>query len=179
MSFPSAFNNRIVITLPDGFSDYWGNSQIADLIEDNSLILPVFHDDYSVITEGKGISRIRGFKNTFAEKECKYIGFRARIRDNREDLRIAIEELAEYTAGEDCKELRAIEILDYHYRKDRTDRDRGYRLRSGHFEGEISGILGSLTQGYINCNKETVVKGNRYSSGFTFKFIETKPVSYF
>ena len=105
MTYPATFNNTIAIALPDDFSSYWADSQIADLIKDNYLVLRIVRDDYSVVTDGKGITRMRGFTATIGKKELKYIGFRARIRDNREDLRIALDELAEYTVGEDCQYL--------------------------------------------------------------------------
>ena len=175
---PQAFNNLIRFPLTQDFIDYWSQTSIANLIKDGFLDLRIRRDDYSVVTKGEGITTERGYQATYGMKQTKYLGFRCRVREQKEDLYLALIELANYTAGENC-EIVAIEVHDYHYRHDRTDRDRGYRIRRGVFEGEFSQVSGTATEGYIDCEGAENITGNRYSSGFSFKFMEISTSKYF
>lgn len=166
-----AFNNLIKFPLTPEFIDYWGNTSISDRIKDNYLCLRIARRDYSLVTEGAGVAVKQGYKSVYGEKSATRLGFRIRVRSQSEDLYIALMELADYTAGEGC-ELMPIEVLDYLYLHNRWDRDRGYRIRRGVFEGEFTEVSGSTTQGYINCDGFENVTGDRFSSGFSFKFME-------
>ena len=166
------YNNLIKFPLEPEFITYWGNTAIARFIKDNYLELRVRREDYSLITEGAGVKTKQGFSKVYGEKETKRIGFRVRVRSQNEDLYLALLELANFTSGENCS-LQPIEILDYCYRHNRKDRDRGYRLRIGVFEGEFSQVSGSVTAGYIDCNNIEHITGSRYGTGFSFKFMET------
>lgn len=168
-----SFNNLIKFPVTQEFIDYWGNTSISDRLENNYLDLRVSRNDYTLVTEGKGVTTKRGYSNVYGSKERKRIGFRLRVRSQSEDLYLAMLDLANYTAGDGCN-LQPIEILDYCHRHDKTDREQGYRLRRGVFEGEFSQVKGTVTQGYVDCQGNENVMGNRYGSGFTFKFMETE-----
>lgn len=173
-----AFNNLIKFPLFPEFVNYWGQTSINSLISENYLNLRIFRRDYSLVTEGAGVTTKQGYSSVYAQKEEKRLGFRVRVRSQSEDLYLALLELANYTAGESCQ-LVPIEVLDYIYLHDRSDRDRGYRIRQGVFEGEFSEVSGAVTQGYINCEGEENITGNRYASGFSFKFMEINQSKYF
>ena len=166
------FNNLIKFPLTPEFIDYWSNSAIAHFVKDGYLELRVRRGDYTLITEGKGIKTKQGYSSVYGDKETKRIGFRVRVRSQNEDLYLALIELANYTAGENCY-LNPIEILDYCHRHNREDRERGYRIRTGVFEGEFSQVSGTATAGYIDCDGTENATGDRYGSGFSFKFMET------
>jgi hypothetical protein len=172
------FNNLIRFSLIPNFVDYWNKTSIQNLIKDDYLNLRISRRDYSLVTEGAGVTTKQGYKSVYGNKEGKRLGFRIRVRSQSEDLYLALLELANYTAGEGC-ELQPIEVLDYIYLHDRNDRDRGYRIRRGVFEGEFSEVSGVVTQGYINCEGKENITGDRYSSGFSFKFMELEPAGYF
>lgn len=163
------FNNLIKFPLPQEIVDYWSNTILRDRISDNYLQLRVNRSDYTLVTEG-GLETKRGYKSIYGESESKRIGFRLRVRSQVEDLYLLLLELANSTIGE-C-ELTPIEVIDYCYIHNRLDRDQGYRLRRGVFEGEFSEASGSVTQGFIDCQGNENITGNRYSSGFSFKFME-------
>lgn len=173
-----AFNNLIKFPLTPEFIDYWKQTSIKNRISNNYLSLRVSRRDYSLVTEGAGLTTKQGYKSVFGNKEAKRLGFRIRVRSQSEDLYLALLELANYTAGQGC-ELQPIEVLDYIYLHNRSDRDRGYRIRQGIFEGEFSEVSGSATQGYINCEGKENITGDRYGSGFSFKFMEVEATGYF
>jgi hypothetical protein len=170
-----AFNNLIKFPLLPEFINYWEQTPIRSLISGNYLNLRVARRDYSLVTEGAGVTIKQGYRTPYAEKEALRYGFRVRVRSQQEDLYLALLELANYTAGSGCS-VQPIEVLDYLYWHNRSDRDRGYRIRVGVFEGEFSDVSGVATQGYINCEGEENVEGLRYSSGFSFKFMEINTV---
>ena len=172
------FNNLIKFPLTSEFINYWANTSLGDRINNGHLELRVPRRDYSLVTEGKGVKTKRGYKSVYGEVEPKRLGFRVRVRSQSEDLYLALVELANYTAGDGC-ELVPIKVLDYLYLHDRKDRTLGYRIRNGVFEGEFTQVSGAVTQGYINCEGEENVTGDRYGSGFSFKFMEVEPTSYF
>ena len=173
-----AFNNLIKLPVTSEFTQYWQDTAIASYLKDGYLNLRVSRGDYSLVTEGQGVKTKVGYKSVYGNVQPKRIGFRVRVRSQLEDLYLALVELANYTAGNGCK-LNPIEILDYCHLHDRSDRDRGYRIRTGVFEGEISQVMGVSTQGYINCNGQEIISGNRYGEGFSFKFMETVFDGYF
>ena len=173
-----AFNNLIKFPLTPEFISYWGQSAIAPRIKNNYLELRIARADYTLVTSGEGVSTKKGYSSVYGEKERKIIGFRARVRSQSEDLYLAMIELANYTAGSDCN-LVPIDVIDHVYFHNRTDRSRGYRIRKGVFEGEFSQVEGAVTQGYIGCDGNEIAVGNRYSSGFSFKFMEVATAGYF
>lgn len=166
------FNNLLKFPLPEEMAIYW-SQHLGDRISNNYLNLRVSINDYTLVTEGKGIKTKQGYSSVYGEREQKRIGFRLRVRSQAEDLYLLLVELANYTAGE-CGNLQPIEVLDYCHLHDRKDKTQGYRLRRGVFEGEFSQIKGTVTQGYIDCGGNENVTGDRYGSGFSFKFMETE-----
>ena len=171
-------NNLIKFPVSQKFANYWGQSTIASMIENNYLNLIVRRDDYTEVTEGAGVKGKRGYVQIFGDKEYKRIGFRVKVQSHSEDLYLALRELAEFTAGTSAR-LNPIEAIDYCHFHDRTDRDRGYRVRRGIFEGNFSQVKGTITQGYQTCNGNQIITGNRYSAGFSFKFMEVEYQYYF
>lgn len=167
----NTFNNLVKFKLEEEFIEYWSQTAIASLIVDGYLNLRIPRRDYSLVTEGAGVTIKQGYQAPYAEKEPRRIGFRVRVRSQNEDLYIALAELAKYTEGSGCT-VQPIYVVDYNYWHDRTDRDRGFRLRLGVFEGEFTEVTGAATQGYIDCEGSENVQGLRYSSGFSFKFME-------
>lgn len=167
-----AFNNLIKFPLTQEFIDYWSQTAIADRIKDGYLDLRVKKSDYTLVTKGKGVNTSKGYRNIYGTKDSKILGFRVRVKSQHEDLYLAFLELAEYTAGENC-DLVSIDVIDYCHRHNREDRERGYRIRRGVFEGEFSQVTGTDTIGYIDCDGEEKAQGDRYGSGFSFKFMET------
>lgn len=175
---PDAFNNLIKFPLTPDMIEYWGETSIGDRIEDGYLNLRVNKNDYSLVTKGKGVDSKIGYRDTFATRELKRLGFRLKVRSQNEDLYLLLLELANYTSGEKCN-LNPIEVIDYHHRHDRIDRDRCYRLRKGIFEGEFSNVAGTATQGYLDCSGKEIATGQKYGSGFSFKFMELTTVGFF
>ena len=175
-----SFNNLIQIPLTPEMADYWSSTAIADLIFNNYLNLRVRRNDYTLITEGKGLKTEMGYKGVYADRSFKRLGFRVQVRSQSEDLYLALLEIANGTGGNGC-DLNPIEILDYCHFHDRADRDRGYRIRKGVFQGEFSSVGGVATMGFIDCqSRGEIVTGARYGNGFSFKFMETSPsYSYF
>ena len=164
------FNNVIKFPLPKDIAEYWAVTAIGDRISENHLELRVNRGDYTLVTEG-GIKSKRGYRAIYGEREGKRLGFRLRVRSQLEDLYLLLVELANYTAGE-CGELRPIKVLDYCHRHNRIDREQGYRIRTGIFEGEFTNVGGSSTQGFIDCQGKENVTGGRFGSGFNLKFME-------
>lgn len=168
---PQISANSIQFLIAPEFASYWGQTQVSRFIRDDRLILKVRAEDYTEVSEGKGVKIKRGYLQSYGDKEYKRIGFRIRVRSQLEDLYLALRELAELTAGDTCK-LNPIKVHDYCHFHDREDRDRGYRIRTGVFEGQFSQVQGTGTQGYYSCNGDHVITGSRYGSGFSFKFME-------
>lgn len=172
------FTNKIIIECPTDIASYWSNSpQISSLFDGNNLTLRIPQNKYSPITQGTRVKQIKGVVSTVISPSTVFIGFRTQIEDSREDLKILIRELANYTVG-DCKH-NSINILDYHFRRDRTDREQGYRIRKGIFVGEISDSIGTVTEGRLACDGTENPTGGFRGGGFGFKFMEVEPVEYF
>lgn len=172
------FTNKIIIECPTDIASYWSSSpQTGSLFDGDNLILRIPQNKYSPITQGTSVKQIKGAVTTVISPSSVFIGFRAQIDDSREDLKILIRELANYTLG-DCKS-NPINIIDYHFRRDRADREQGYRVRNGIFTGEITDSKGTVTEGTLTCDgTETNIGGYR-GGGFGFKFMEIEPVRYF
>lgn len=175
----NAFNNLIQFPLTPDMIAYWTQTSIKDFIDTNGYLnLRINKQDYSLITEGKGLVSKLGYREAYGEKEIRRFGFRVKIRSNNEDLYLLMVELANYTAGENCH-IQPIEVIDYHHRHNRVDRDRCYRLRTGVFEGEFTNVMGTATQGHLDCDGHETATGSKFGSGFSFKFMETVKEGYF
>lgn len=173
-----SFHNLIKFPLTQEFIDYWEKTPLNNRISlDGYLALRASREDYSLITEG-GIKTKTGYSSVYGEGTRKRIGFRLRVRSQLEDLYVALIELANYTS-KDCGKLNPIEVIDYCHVHDRTDREQGYRIRRGVFEGEFANVGGAATQGFVDCNNTENVTGNRYGKGFSFKFMETEVLTGF
>jgi hypothetical protein len=169
------FSPSIELECPEEFSTYWSAfSELNGFFENNRLkIRLVKPEDYAPIEEGEGQKAVTGYRNNFATLRYKKIGFRMRVRNTVDTLRIALEELANanLVPGQPCS-IEPIKIRDYIYLKDRLDLDRGYRLREGLFIGGIENLQGTIVEGYINCQGKEVIQGIRRNNGFAFKFME-------
>lgn len=174
-------NPKLVIVCPDAIASYWRTTSIADLFQSNNLVLRVRDGDYARRTVGSGVQAKEGFRSVYATAETKVSGFQVKIRDTREDLWLMLKDLAEYCAG-DGFEIIPLTIYDYCLRENRTDRERGYRLRVGYIPGDgLEDIGGSATSGYVACNDsvqpvaytDVVAQPvQHYGNGFSFKFME-------
>jgi len=175
-----AIINKIVIQCPEEIASFWGNQeQIKDLFDGNNLILKINSKFYSKVTQGRNVSLDKGVSVASLQTDSKFLGFRVKVQDSRDALRICITELANYTAGIDSCNGNPINILDYHYCHDRVDYQQGYRSRTGVFVADISDVTGSITKGSIDCSGQEQITGGKHSSGFGFKFMEIVPTSNF
>lgn len=166
-----------MIECPTEIASYWSSgTQISNLFDGVNLTLRIPFNKYSPITQGSSIKQIKGAKTSVISAYSVYIGFRVQIPDSREDLKIFIRELANYTIG-DCTS-NPINIIDYHFRRDRTDRERGYRIRNGIFVGEITESNGTITEGSLACDGTETILGGYRGSGVGFKFMEYEPVTH-
>ncbi len=167
------YTEKLTIICPTDFARYWQTTSIAHLFEGNNLNLKVRRSDYATISEGEGIAIETGYASTYGSASNKRLGFRALVRYASEDLKIAIDELANSTV-EPCQ-LSTIAIHDYLYRKTREDRERGYRIRIGVFIGELEQVQGALSNIKTDCqgiiHKEEIIQ--RYTGAFAFKFMES------
>lgn len=98
------------------------------------------------------------------------LAFKVAIKDPREDVEIMMRELA---TPPDLGRHVTVTCYDYHKRFRREDRDRGYRIRTGIMNVSGSGS-GSLSQGYVRCDRTEVVPANRqyFTEGFSIEFLE-------
>ena len=172
------FTNKIIIGCPTDIASYWSSSsQISSLFDGDNLTLRIPQNKYAPVTQGTSVKQIKGAVKSVISPSTVFIGFRAQIDDSREDLKILIRELANYTLG-DCKS-NPINIIDYHFRRDRTDREQGYRIRTGIFTGEITDSKGTITEGQLACDGTETITGGYRGGGFSFRFMEYAPVKYF
>lgn len=161
---------------------YWQKTSIAELFEASNLVLRIRDGDYSRRVVGDGLQVKDGFTSFYGMAAIKQSGFQVKIRDTREDLWLALKDLAEWSIGEGFT-IRPLTIQDYCIRETRIDRDRGYRLRVGYIPGDsLDDVTASSTEGYVNCNtrqefiSQPVV---RYGNGFSFKFMELAKLGYY
>ncbi len=167
-----------MIKCPTEIASYWSSgTQISSLFDGVNLTLRIPFNKYSPITQGSSIKQIKGARTSVISAKSVYIGFRVQIPDSREDLKILIRELANFTIG-DCTS-NPINIIDYHFRRDRTDREQGYRIRNGVFVGGITESNGTITEGNLSCDGIETITGGYRGSEFGFKFMEYEPVKYF
>ena len=180
---------KIVIHCPQDFADYWGQdstSQIKDIfsgVNNNLLILNnVSPGDYTPVSEGEGVSLKTGWTESRAIALSKRLGFRFRVRDLRQDLRIALEELMESHVDSKCETASPIIIDDYCYPITREDRARGYRIREGFFTASLSGGRGNIIAGSrATCSSPMTIGDNydRYNASFEIKFMEISQTKFY
>jgi hypothetical protein len=175
-------NPKLVIGFPEELAAYWRNTNIADLFEASNLVLRLRDGDYSRRVVGDGLQVKDGFTSFYGLAAIKKSGFQVKIRDTREDLWLALKELAEWSVN-DGFTIRPLTVQDYCIRENRADRDRGYRLRVGYIPGDsLDDVSGSATEGYVNCEtKQEFISQPvvRYGSGFSFKFMEVENTGYY
>ncbi len=137
---------------------------------------------------GSGIEVKDGFSSVYATAETKLSGFQVKVRDTREDLWLALKDLAEYCVNDEFNII-PLTIHDYCLRENRADREKGYRVRVGYIPGDgLEDIGGSVTDGYVACNSSsgTVTYTDvvaqpvlHYGNGFSFKFTEIDRASFY
>lgn len=181
-------NPKLAIICPDSIANYWRTTTIADLFQNNTLILRIREGDYTRRTVGTGVEVKDGYSSIYSTAETKQSGFQVKIRDTREDLWLALKELADYCAG-DGFNIIPLTIYDYCLRESRADRDRGYRIRIGYIPGDgLEDVGGSVIDGYVACNSSSgkpvytdIVAQPllNYGSGFSFKFMEINRASFY
>ena len=172
-----------------GFSDFWGvdpSSQIQNLFSGslgNLLTLnTVSASDYTPMSIGQDVNIKDGISSSRVFVETKRLGFRLKVRDQREDLRIAFEELMGLTIGNNCQEATPILIEDYCYLRTKEDRCNGYRPRIGFFTKSLQGLRGNIIQGTrASCKSpmEITDSCDRFGAGFEFEFMELRRGVYY
>ena len=175
------FTNKIIIQTPSAIAAYWIKQKaIAPLFvpSNGNLVLRIPTEKYTPVTESGSIKQIKGIASTVVQKNSTFIGFRVQVNDSREDLRLCMREIAEYSIGNDECVATPITIVDHHYRRDRTDKTQGYRLRTGIFTN-FEEQQGTLSEGSVYCDGTEETNGNYRTGGFSFKFMEIEPVGYF
>ncbi len=175
-------NPKLQILFPEELAVYWRNTSIADLFEASNLVLRIRDGDYTRRVVGDGLQVKNGFSSFYGLASIKQYGFQVKIRDTREDLWLALKDLAEWSVG-DGFNIRPLTIKDYCLRETRSDRNQGYRLRVGYILSDsLDDVTSSSTEGYVECQSQQEFISQpimRYGSGFSFKFMETETTGYY
>lgn len=169
------YSQKIIIVCPDHLQSKYGGA-IADLFNsDGDLQLIVPTDKYARINEGEPSKYVDAFSQTSIALALRRVGFNITITDQRFELRLALEELAELSLSTGYGRYTPITVLDY-ARVEWQDYSQGYTRRIGKIEGieDGSGGGGTKKAGYRKCDSTEVPdpKPSLYGGGFRFRFLE-------
>jgi hypothetical protein len=166
------FPPKIVFLCPPSFGKYWREEKgLGDLIvADTQIHLRINREDYGYSTDGEKNVYSDYWGGVRVETGIQRLGFKISVKDPRERIEIMMRRLAK---PPDLGRHVLVTCYDYHKRLDEDDDNRGYRIRTGIMNVSGSGS-GSLSQGYIRCDRTEVVPANRqyYTEGFSIEFLE-------
>lgn len=165
---------KIVIVCPPQISANWGTSPIADLFVGNNIQLRVQPDHYTRTEEGTASGFNDFFSGVGYNHSPQRVGFNIAIQDKRDELAIALKELAQLSLGTQYTNFTEVTVLD-HVRVDSTaDYIAGYTTRTGKLW--VENLTGAVQRGDLICATVPVEipQVGRYNNGFNLKFLSSK-----
>ena len=181
--------NKVVFVCPPHFMTTWATTQIAPMFNTQGhLIIRTPAEDYSAVTEGEASSYYDYFSPNLAgvTLNTRRYGFTLQIKDQREEIYLALKELATLSTSTGYANYTMITCFDYHRVDCGTGNlwaayQQGFTTRVGKIM-VFDGVGGTVRTGRMNCNESTIpptiteVPENspyqRFGKGFSVKFLE-------
>lgn len=181
--------NKVVFVCPPHFMTTWATTQIAPMFNTQGhLIIRTPAEDYSAVTEGEASSYYDYFSPNLAgvTLNTRRYGFTLQIKDQREEIYLALKELATLSTSTGYANYTTITCFDYHRVDCGTGNlwaayQQGFTTRVGKIM-VFDGVGGTVRTGRMNCNESTIpptiteVPENspyqRFGKGFSVKFLE-------
>lgn len=166
---------KIVIVCPPQISATWGTSPIADLFDSaGNLSLRIQPDHYTRIEEGTASQFNDLFNGVGYNHSPQRIGFSIAIQDKRDELAIAVKELARLSLGTQYTNFSTITVLDYIRVDNAADYAAGFTTRIGKLW--VENLTGTVQRGNLICATPLIEtpQAGRYNNGFTLKFLSSK-----
>lgn len=165
---------KIVIVCPAAISSFWSTSAIADLFIGGNINLRVPPDTYTRVEDGTA-SQFNDFYNGVGYNQSpQRIGFNIAVGDRRDELAIALQELAKLSLGTQYTDFKPVTVLDYVRLDDSTDYARGYAIRTGKLW--VENLTGAVQRGNLICSQPPVEQPQigRYNNGFSLRFLSLR-----
>ena len=161
---------KIVIVCPTEISAVWSTSAIADLFIGGNINLRVKPNSYKQIQEGTASQFNDFFNGVGYNQSPQRVGFDVSVDDHRDELAIALQELAKLSLGTQYVDFKPVTVLDYCRMDDSTDYNRGYAIRVGKIS--VENLTGTVQRGNLVCSVPPVEQpqAGRYNDGFSLRF---------
>jgi hypothetical protein len=165
---------KIVIVCPAAISSVWSTSAIADLFVGGNIHLRVQPDAYTRVEEGTASNFNDFFSGVGYNQSPQRIGFNIAIQDKRDELAIALKELAKLSLGNEYVDFKPVTVLDYCRVEDSADYALGYTIRTGKLW--VENLTGTVQRGNLICSNPPVEQPQtgRYNNGFSLRFQSLK-----
>jgi hypothetical protein len=165
---------KIVIVCPAAISSVWASSAIADLFIGGNIHLRVKPNSYKQIIEGTTSQFNDRFNGVGYNQSPQRVGFDVSVDDHRDELAIALKELAKLSLGTEYVDFKPVTILDYCRVDDSADYARGYAIRIGKLS--VENLTGTVQRGNLICSNPPVEQPQvgRYNEGFQLRFLSLK-----
>ena len=182
---------KVVFVCPAHFLSTWATTQIAPMFNSQgNLEIRTEPADYTAVWEGESSSYYDYFSPYAAgiTLGTRRYGFNLKVKDQREEIYLALKELATLSTSTGYANYALTTCFDYHRVDEEANGNlwaayqRGYTIRQGKIM-VFDGVGGSTRSGYINCTHTpgsppaiTEMVDNspykRFSTGFSVKFLE-------
>jgi hypothetical protein len=165
---------KIVIVCPTEISAVWSTGPIADLFIGGNIHLRVKPNSYKQITEGTASQFNDFFNGVGYNQSPQRRGFDVTVDDHRDELAIALQELAKLSLGTQYTDFKPVTILDYCRVDDSADYARGCAIRVGKIS--VENLTGTIQRGNLICSQPAIEQPQlgRYNEGFSLRFTSLK-----
>lgn len=162
---------KIVILCPASIRANWGNTPISDLFVGNNIQLRIQPNNYARIEEGEKSKTVDYFNGVGRNVAPQRIGFNIAIQDRRDELLLAIKELAALSIPTKYRNFKPVVIYDYIRLEDLTDYQRGYTIRIGELWAE--NLTGTVRRGELICASPPLEfpQAGGFNEGFNLRFL--------
>ncbi len=169
-----AYIQKISIVCPPQISSVWSTSAIADLFSGGNINIRVKPNSYKQIQEGAASQFNDFFNGVGYNQSPQRIGFDVSVDDHRDELAIALQELAKLSLGTQYTDFKPVTILDYCRMDDSADYARGYAIRIGKIS--VENLTGTVQRGNLICSQPPIEQPQvgRYNEGFNLRFLSLK-----